>query len=74
MSYVPQLKNNLISIVALKVLDLEICGIDGILKMLRGSLGVLNGVRRNNFYYLKGKTVTGQVATCIRSDDDCTWL
>ena len=31
---------------------------------------ILKGVRRNNLYYLKGITVTGQVATSINSDDD----
>ena len=57
--YVPQLKKNLISIGALKALSLEISGRDGVLKMLRGSIVVINGVWRNNLYYLKGNTVTG---------------
>ena len=30
---------------------------------------VMKGVRRNNLYYLKGSTVTGQVMTSISSDD-----
>jgi len=34
----------------------------------------LKGVRRNNFYYLKGSTVTGQVTTSTNSDIDCTRL
>ena len=45
---------------------------DGVLKMTRGSMVVLKGVWRNNLYYLKSSTVTGQVATSIDSDDDCT--
>jgi len=58
----------------LKVLDLEISGKDSVLKMLRGSMVVMKGVKSNNIYYLKGNTVTGQVATSISSDDDCTRL
>jgi len=42
--------------------------------MLRGSMVVMKGIRRNNLYYLKGSMVTRQVATYIGSDDDCTWL
>jgi len=63
--YVPQLKKNLISVGALKALGLEISDRDGVLKMLRGSMIVLKDVRHNNLYYLKGNTVTGQVATSI---------
>jgi len=68
--YVPQLKRNLISV----ALGLEVSIGDGVLKMSRGSMVVSKGVRRNNIYYLKGSTVTGQVVTSIDSDDDCTWL
>jgi len=71
---IPQLKKNLISVGVLKALGLEISGRDGVFKMFRVSMVVLKGVRHNNFYYLKGNTVTGQVTTSIGSDDDCTWL
>ena len=57
--YVPQLKKNLISIGALEALGLEISIRDGVLKMIKGSMGVMKGVRRDNLYYLKGSTVTG---------------
>jgi len=73
-SYVPQLKRNLISVGAFEELGLEVSIRDGILKMTRGSIVVLNGVRCNNFYYLKGSTVTGQVTTSTNSDDDFTQL
>ena len=56
--YVPQLKRNLISVGALKTLGLEVSIKDEILKMTKGSIVVLNAVRRNNLYYLKGSTVT----------------
>ena len=56
--YVPHLKKNLISVSVLEALCLEIPGRDGVLKMLRGSMIVLKGIRRNNIYYLKGNMVT----------------
>jgi len=72
--YVTQIKKNLISVGVLKILDLELFIKDGVLKMTRGSMVVLKGVRRNNLYYLKGSMITGQVATSTNSDDDCTQL
>ena len=42
--------------------------------MTKGSMVVLKGIYRNNLYYLKGSTVTGQVATSTDSDDDSTRL
>ena len=57
-SYVPQLKRNLISVGALKALGLEISIRDGVLKMVKGSIVVLKGVQHNYLYYLKGSTVT----------------
>ena len=65
MRYVPTLKKNLISVGDLEALGLEIFDKDRVLKMLRGSMVVLKGVRRNKLYYLKGNRVTGQVVTSI---------
>ena len=56
--YVHQLKRNFISVGALKILGFEVSIRDGVLKMTKGSIVVLKGVRRNNLYYLKGNTVT----------------
>jgi len=42
--YVPQLKKNLISVGALKALDVEVSTRDGVLKMTRGSMVILKGV------------------------------
>jgi len=72
--YVPQLKRNLISVGALKALDLEVSIRDGVLKMIKGSMVVLKGARRNILYYLKGSTVIGQMTTSTNSDNDCTKL
>jgi len=42
---------------------------DGVLKMTKGSMMVMKGVRQNNLYYLKGSTIAGQVETSISSYD-----
>jgi len=68
--YVPQLKRHLISVGALETLGLEISIKDEILKMTKSSMVALKSVCRNNLYYLKGSTVTGQVATSTDTDDD----
>jgi len=72
--YVRQLKKFFISVGVLEALGLEISIRDGVLKMTRNSMVVLKSVRRNNLSYLKGSTVTGQVAIFISSDDDYTWF
>jgi len=72
--YVPQLKKNLISAGALKILSLEVSIRDGVLNITKGSMVVLKGIQQNKFYYLKGSTVTGQVETFTDSDDDSTRL
>jgi len=72
--YVSQLKMILISIGALKALSLEVSIRDGVLKMVKGLMVVLKGVRRNNLYYLKGSTVTWQEVTSTNLDNDCTQL
>ena len=69
--YVPQVKKNLISVGALEALCHAV-SVRGVLKITRGSMEVMKGVRLNNLYYLMGSTVTGQVATSISSDGDCT--
>ena len=71
MRYVPQLKRNFISVGALEALGLVISIRDGVLKMIKGSMVVMKGVRRDNLYYLKGSTVTGQLETSSSSDDSC---
>ena len=65
--YVSQLKKNLISVGALKALDLELSCRDGVLKMLRVSMIAMKGVPRNNLYYSKGTMVAGKVENSIGS-------
>ena len=61
--YISQLKRNLISIGALEASGMVISVRDGDLRMIRGSMAVMKGVRRDNLYYLKGSTITDQVET-----------
>ena len=70
--YVPQLKRTPISVGALEALGLVVSIRDSVLKMTKGSMVVMKGIRRRNLYYLKGSTVTGQVETSISSDNVCT--
>ena len=67
--YVPQLKRNLISVGALEASGMVISVRDGDLRMIKGSMVVMKGVRRGNLYYLKGSTITDQVETLSSSDD-----
>ena len=39
--------------------------------VFKGSMMVMKGVCRNNLYYLKGSTVTGQVETSNSSNNGC---
>ena len=57
--YVPQVKKNFISVGALESMGHAVSVRDSILKITRGSMVVVKGVRRNNLYYLMGSTVSG---------------
>ena len=63
--YIPQVKKNLISVGTLEVLGHAVSVRDGVLKITRGSMVVMKGVRRNNLYYLMGSMVTRRVMTSI---------
>ncbi|ONK80561.1 uncharacterized protein A4U43_C01F19200 [Asparagus officinalis] len=47
---------------------------DATLKVMKGSMVVMRGVRENNLYYLKGKTVTGGLTASITTEEDTTIL
>jgi len=70
--YVLQVKKNFISVGALEALGHAISVRNGVLKITRGLIVVMKGVRCNNLYYLMGSTVTRRVTTSISSDSDCT--
>ena len=68
------MKKNIISVGALEALGHVVFVRDGVLKITRGSIVVMKGVRHNNLYYLMGSTVTRQVATSISSNGDFTHI
>jgi len=70
--YVPQHKKNLISVGAVETWGLMVSIKDGVLKITKGLMVIMKGVRRKNLYHLKDSTVTGQVETFISSDNVCT--
>ena len=72
--YVHHLKRNLIPVGALKALSFERSIRDGVLKIIKGLIVILKGVRHNNLYYLKGIMVTGQMVTYTNSDNNCNQL
>ena len=68
--YVPNLKQNLIS---LRVLDREGCSFKsqgGVLRVSRGSLLYMKGTLKDRLYVLHGKTLIGEVA--VTTDQE--WL
>ena len=72
--YVPQLNKNLISVGALEAQGMRGTLTDGVLKMVNGSLIVLNDIRCNNLYYLKGSAVTENLITSEHLDGNSTKL
>ena len=61
--YVPDLMLNLISLGALESKGFKITMDDGGLKVSRGALIVLRGVREKNLYFLRGHSVVGGATT-----------
>jgi len=45
---------------------------NGILKVTKGSLVVMKGIRDSNLYYMKGSTVTSSLTASVVSDVDAT--
>ena len=63
--YVPQIKKNIISVRAVESKGLKVTLESAILKVTKGSLVVMKGIRDMNLYYLKGSTVTCALATSV---------
>ncbi|XP_072071805.1 uncharacterized mitochondrial protein AtMg00300-like [Arachis hypogaea] len=73
--HIPDLRKNLISIGLLEKNGCKIVAENGVLKVVRGSLVVMKGVRHGNLYSLLGTTVTGELAVRIggsRDQTNCT--
>ena len=74
MRYVLQMKKNIISVEAVESNGLKVTLENGILKVTKGSLVVMKGIRDRNLYYLKGSTVTSFLTASVVLDVDTTQL
>ena len=70
--HIPDLRKNLISLGLLEKNGCKIIMEDGVLKVVRGSLVVMKGIRHGNLYPLLGITVTGDLAVGIAGNKDQT--
>jgi len=70
--YVPQMKKNIISVDAVESKGLKVTLENRILKVTKGSLVVMKGIRNRNLYYLKGNIVIGSLTASVVSDVDAT--
>ena len=68
--YVPQMKKNIISVGTVESKGLKMTLEYGILKVTKGSLAVMKGIRDRNLYYLKGSAVTDSLSTSVILDVD----
>ena len=71
--YIPNLKKNLIFLGALESNGFQVSIESIVLRVTRGALVVMKGLRRNHLYYLQGKTVVGGIAT-VETTCDTTKL
>ena len=72
--YVPQMKKNIISVGAMESKGLNMMLEDEILKVTKGSIVVMKGIRDRNSYYLKGSTTTSSLIASVISNKDATQL
>ena len=72
--YVPQMKKNIISVGVVESKGLNVTLENGILKLTKGSLVVMKGIRNRNLYYLKGSIVTASLTASVVSNEDATQL
>ena len=72
--HVPDLRRSLISVGALSRLGLKIVVEGEKMKIAKGSMIVMKGVRAGNLYLLKGTTIMGESASVTSVDSDSTRL
>ena len=73
-TYVSQMKKSIISAGAVESKGLKGTLENGILKVTKGTMVVMKGIRNRNLYYLKSSTVTGILTIVVNSDEDATKL
>ena len=72
--YVPNLARNLISLSMFDDAGFEFKGNAGCMKICKGSLVVLKGIKQGGLYYLKGEALCGDAAVAISNKEDRTEL
>ncbi|KAG8367168.1 hypothetical protein BUALT_Bualt16G0044500 [Buddleja alternifolia] len=70
--YIPELKRNLISLGMLDDLGYSMKLESGTLKVVKGSMVIMKGIRRNGIYSLIGCTVIGSISS-VESDRTVLW-
>ena len=65
--HIPQLKKNLISLGALDSKGFKYCGDSGVIRVSKGALTVMKGVKRGTMYVLGGTTVVGSADAVSKS-------
>ena len=68
------MKKNIILLGAVESKGLKETFENGILKITKGPMVVMKGVKDGNLYYLKDSKVTGTLRASVNSNDDTTKL
>ncbi|KAK3016871.1 hypothetical protein RJ639_005957 [Escallonia herrerae] len=68
--HVPELKKNLISLDTLESNSCSYRAASGVMRIIKGALVVMKGLKQNSLYLLRGSTVTGAASTTSSSDID----
>jgi len=74
MRYVTQMRKNIISVRVVESKGFKMTLENRILKVTKGSLVVMKGIRDRNLYYLKGNTVISSLTASVVTDVDATQL
>ena len=69
MRHVSDLKNNLLSLGGLKAQGCKFSGVDGGIKVTKGSMMILKGERTTNLYKMTGSVVVGDASTTTKKED-----
>ena len=72
--YVPDFKNNLISLGALDSSGHKIVIEGGVLKVLSGALVIMKGKKKSNLYFLHGCTIIGNSSVSTEEKENLTRL
>src|SRR5688572_13417400 len=67
--HIPNMTRNLISLGTLEANGCRYKGEDGVLKVCRGSMVLMKGIRKGSLYILLGSTVTGSAAAVLNLDE-----